>query len=173
MLRLILVALTLSGAAPAAAQTMERRPPSESGLMPSRPGLFWEKCGACHGPAGPLVRERLSLTPAGTLATADGKDLHAFLRRHFGAPDQAEIEAIYGALLRLARGQGRFRIRCGICHESAESLARESLILRGDAVIGRYTGREIGSFLLGHGTEAASEAAFFEAILRRHLTAAP
>ena len=35
------------------------------------------------------------------------------------------------------------------------------------ALLGRYTGRDIGAFLLGHGTRSAEEAAFLTDVLRR------
>jgi mono/diheme cytochrome c family protein len=71
-------------------------------------------------------------------------------------------------VLRVAQGRGRFIERCGICHQSAETLARDKLILVGGALRGRYTGRDMTTFLLRHGTRDAEEAAFFERVLRRH-----
>ncbi len=156
----------------AGAQTMERRE-AYGAEAPPRPGLFQAKCGACHDRAGPLVRERLSLTATGALVTSDDLDLRAFMRGHFGAPEESEIDAIYGALRRIAQGRGRFEVRCGICHASAEALAQKTLILRGGRLFGRYSGRDIADFLLRHGTDSAEETDFFTSVLRRQLTAGP
>ena len=171
-----ILALALGGAwmavTGASAQTMERRE-AYGAEASSHLGLFQTKCGACHAQAGPLVRDRLSLTATGTLVTSDDLDLRAFMRGHFGAPEESEIEAIYDALRRIAQGRGRFEVRCGICHASAEALAQKTLVLRGGTLFGRYSGREIADFLARHGTDNAGEAKFFTSVLRRQLTAGP
>ena len=146
---------------------MERRDQGPSGAAPPQPGLFQEKCGKCHKQAGPLVRERLTESDGVLVGAQSGQDLRVFMRGHFGRPSAEEIGAIYGALLRIARGGGRFVVRCGICHESAEDLAQNDLVWRQGALVGRYSGRNISAFLIGHGTDSAEEAAFFESVLRR------
>ena len=58
---------------------------------------------------------------------------------------------------------GVFRDRCLICHDRAVVLARSELALRGDRLVGRYTGRDIAAFLETHGR---LEGADIETILR-------
>lgn len=130
-------------------------------------GLFQEHCGRCHSRAGVLLRESLEVVD-GTLRTKkSGKELQAFVAGHFGRRSQQDIEAITAALLRISRREGRFQQRCGICHSSAEDLARHELMLTGGELRGRYSGRDIGEFLQRHGTSSPEEAAFFEDVLRR------
>ena len=159
----------LLGAAPGGAQSIEWREPF--GGVGEQPGVFQDKCGRCHDRAGPLVRERLTLTDDGLVSKATGRDLRAILPKHFGRRGEDEVAAIYRELLRVARGRGWFEVRCGVCHESAEDLARHALILRDGALAGRYTGRDIADFLRRHGTDSAEEAAFFEGVLRRQVRA--
>ncbi len=156
-----------------AGPTMERREPDPSEASQLRPGLFQDKCGGCHERAGALVREQTVVTGGALTGARSGQDLREFLRGHFGRPSAEEIEAIYAALLRIAQGKGRFHVRCGICHDSAEALARRALAVRDGMLLGRYTGRDIAEFLRGHGTESAQEAAFFEGVLRRQLPPGP
>jgi hypothetical protein len=137
------------------------------------PGLFQEKCGRCHDRAGVLVRERLDLVDETLKGRASGRDLREILPRHFGRRPNQEVEAITQALMRLARKQGRFQVRCGICHASAEEVVRHRLIIVEGELRGRYTGRDIGEFLTRHGTSSAEEAAFFEDVLRRIARSSP
>ena len=159
----------LLGAVPAGAQSIEWREPF--GGIDEQPGLFQEKCGRCHDRAGPLVRERLTLADDTLVSRESGRDLRVILPKHFGRRGADEVAAIYRELLRVARGRGWFEVRCGVCHESAEDLARDALILRDGALVGRYTGRDITDFLRRHGTGSAEEAAFFEGVLRRQVRA--
>ena len=163
----VVLLFVVPGFLAAAGPSMERRDPGPAGVATPQPGLFQDKCGRCHKRAGPLVRAQLTLAD-GTLVGADsGQDLRAFMRRHYGRPSAEEIEAIYAALLRIAKGEGRFLVRCGICHRSAERMAHNVLVVKDGTLRGRYSGRDIEAFLLGHGTESAEEAAFFTEVLRR------
>lgn len=132
-----------------------------------QPGLFQTLCGRCHDRAGVLVRDSLDVTDGILRARRSGRELSKFLPGHFGRPSPQQVDAVSQALLRIARQQGRFQTRCGICHASAEDLARHELIIVDGTLLGRYSGRKIGAFLERHGTSSAEEAAFFEAVLRR------
>jgi mono/diheme cytochrome c family protein len=136
------------------------------------PGLYFEKCGRCHGDAHALLDERAVLRGDILVGRSSGKDLRAFLDRHFGRRDEEQVAKIYMELTRVAQGGGRFRQQCAICHVSAEALARESLVLRDGKLFGRYSGRRIADFLIGHGRlETSDDAAFFEEVLRRNMPA--
>ena len=157
------------GVPPAGAQTLDWREPF--GGVGEQPGLFQEECGKCHDRAGTLVRDRLKLVDGVLTTRRTGRDLRAFLPTHFDRRSTDEVAAIYKELLRVAQGRGWFEVRCGMCHTSAEDLARRALILRDGKVVGRYTGRDIAAFLRGHGTGSAEEAEFFEGVLRHQLQA--
>lgn len=134
---------------------------------PEQPGLFRALCGPCHDGAGALVRDSLDLVDGILKGRSSGTPLRDFLPGHVRDLSAEDAQAIDRALFRVAEGRGRFQERCGICHRSAEGLARHHLILAEDVLRGRYSGREIGPFLAAHGTRSNEEADFFHAVLRR------
>jgi cytochrome c2 len=133
-------------------------------------GLYFERCGRCHGTAEALFDKKADLRDGIVVGRRSRRDLRVFLGSHFARRDGAEVESVYMELLRFARGGGRFRQQCSICHISAERLARESMVLRNGELFGRYSGRRIVDFLQGHGRlETPADAAFFDKVLRRNL----
>ncbi len=130
-------------------------------------GLFQARCGKCHERAGPLVRETLRIEDSRLVRRGAGADLAAFLKRHPRGLSAAEQAAIYDALLAIAQYRGRFQESCAICHGTARELARDYLVLRDGALIGRYSGRDMAEYLPGHARMDAVDAAFFEDVLRR------
>lgn len=126
--------------------------------------FFEERCGACHGHAGALARDVLTLKD-GELRGRHG-DVRAFLKRHHGPLADDEVEALYQMFSRQVEAGGAFKDRCGMCHRSASELARKSLIIVNGELAGRYSGRRIRLFLMGHGRLSAEKAEFFyEALL--------
>lgn len=152
----ILFVLAAACLAPAAAA--QDRPPR---------GLFQERCAGCHEGVGRLVEDRLVLEDGVLRGRYGGEDLRTFLRDHVDGLRPRQVERLYAVLLRVAQGRGRFQERCAICHVTAEDLVHERLILADGVLRGRYTGREVGEYLLRHGTSSAEEAAFFERLLAR------
>ena len=134
---------------------------------PERTGLFREHCGACHDGAGRLARESLEVVDGTVRGRRSGTALTEFLPGHAGGFSVEVVQAIDRVLLRVAQGKGRFQERCGICHRSAEGLARHRLILKEGQLRGRYSGRDIARFLVSHGTRSREEADFFHGVLRR------
>ena len=130
-------------------------------------GLVRERCGGCHEGAGALARDSLDLADGVLRGRRTGTALRDFLPAHLRGLSAEDARAIEAALLRVAQGKGRFRERCGICHRSAEDLARHRLILVDGVLRGRYSGRRIDAFLVSHGTRSGEEADFFRAVLRR------
>ena len=134
------------------------------------PGVYYPQCGSCHGDAQGILEERAILKDGTLLGRRSNRDIRDFIGRHFGQRNSGDVETIYMELLRVAQGGGRFRRQCAICHVSAEELARRTLILKDGSLYGRYTGRPIAEFLIGHGRLAKQEdAAFFEQVLKRSL----
>lgn len=130
-------------------------------------GLYFERCGACHGPAGELAETGL-VSDGDVLRTRrTNADLRDFLRGHGGDLTPTEIETVYAALRRVTQGAGRFREKCGICHPRARTLAQRKLMIRDGALVGRYSGRDIDAFLARHGRLTADEAVFFSGVLAR------
>jgi mono/diheme cytochrome c family protein len=121
--------------------------------------LFEERCQSCHGHAGDFAREHLSIVEG--VLRGRTPDLRRFLERHHGPRTAAEADALYQMFFRQVEAGGRFKQRCGICHDSAADLARNRLIVVDGTLRGRYTGRDIHAFLLDHGRLDAKDAAFF------------
>ena len=121
--------------------------------------LFEARCLSCHGHAGDFARERLELGEAGVTGRG-GRDLRPFLARHAGGLSPDEIELFLDVFAKQIASGALYQRKCGICHASARELARIKLIDRNGVLTGRYTGRDIGEFLRGHGrlTEAEAEA---------------
>ncbi len=130
-------------------------------------GLFQERCGKCHERASPLVHETLRLEDGRLVRRKSGGDLSAFLKRHPRGLSATEQAAIYDALLAIAEYRGRVQLSCAICHGTARELARDYLVLRDGALMGRYSGRDMAEYLPGHARMDAEDAAFFEDVLRR------
>lgn len=154
----LLAALALLAPLPAAAQSEAWQ------------GLFARQCGGCHGTARDLLRDRADLVEGVLVGRESGQTLRIYLRRHFRERSREEIAVVHAELLRVAQGGGRFSRRCAVCHESAEALARDRLILRDGRLHGRYSGRDIANHLQSHARIAgAEEATFFEKVLRRQM----
>lgn len=129
-------------------------------------------CSRCHSDAHALLDERAVLRGDILVGGNSDKDLRAFLDRHFGRRDEERVATIYMELMQVARGRGRFRQQCAICHVDAEALARESLLLQDGQLVGRYSRRRIADFLIGHGRLGTrDDAVFFERVLRRNMPA--
>jgi mono/diheme cytochrome c family protein len=134
-------------------------------------GLYFERCGACHGPAGQLTQVGLAFDGDVLRTRRAQVDLREFLRDHRGGLAASEIETVVGELRRVAQGRGRFQEKCGICHPSARTLARNKLVIRDGTLVGRYTGRDMGTYLAGHGRIAEKDIPFFIGVLTRVLRA--
>jgi hypothetical protein len=147
----VVVTIALAGAASAAVGDVHER--------------FETRCGSCHAHAGDLAR-KMKFDPAGRLVGVEsGRDIRRFLDRHH-AGDAATAEAIYALFARQTASGGEFRDRCAICHGRARELVRDRLVISGGRLAGRYSGNDVGDFLVGHANLAPAEAKFFRDVLR-------
>jgi len=131
--------------------------------------LFEQRCGGCHGHAGDLSRERLSVTGGVLLGRDSGREIRTYLSDHYGSLGAGDIASLIEAFTLQIRMNGLFRDRCLICHGRAAEMARLRLIMSGGRVVGRYTGNDIEDFLLGHGRLNADEADLIVEMLRWQL----
>ncbi|MEZ5908159.1 MAG: hypothetical protein R3D31_05090 [Hyphomicrobiaceae bacterium] len=151
--------LAMLAIAPASAQTID-------------PHRVWElKCAGCHGKhSRDFAKENVRKDGGKVLATKSGKPLDRLLERHRGTRlSDGEIDALvkhFGAMLKTG---WLYERKCIVCHERAVDLARLHLIEREGRLEGRYTGRDIASFLTDHGRLAPAEIATVLAMLRRQL----
>lgn len=133
--------------------------------------LFEDRCGRCHGHAGPFVAKAIVLREGEAVTRQDGEPLAAFLRGHRGRLTADEVALLTAHMTRIAERNGLFRAKCGACHENARQLAHDRLILRDGRVMGRYSDRDMAEFLPTHGRATAAEAAIILAMLREQLAA--
>ncbi len=91
-----------------------------------------------------------------------------FLLRHQGGLTTTEATGLYEAFRRQLLAGGLFKTRCGACHRQARELARLELIVADRQLIGRYSGRNMASFLRQHGSRTQEEAALLYDMLLWH-----
>jgi len=120
--------------------------------------LFEARCGACHGHSGAFARAHLVLDN-GTVRRQGGAPVAPFLARHAGGLAPDEIALVLAVFARQIADGGLYQQRCEICHDRAYELARLELVIRDGRLVGRYTGRDIASFLTRHGRLSEDEAA--------------
>lgn len=114
--------------------------------------IYEEKCGACHvAHAGDFVWEALTMTGNTLIGLSSGHPVRAFLQAGHGHLSEAETEALIEQFTLIRRSGQLFRSKCRLCHENAITLARHKLLLTDGALQGRYTDRDIRTFLQGHG----------------------
>jgi hypothetical protein len=127
--------------------------------------LFEARCGRCHDHAGPLARETLTIVNDELHSRKTAVDIRPFLARHYGRLNPAEVALVYNTFRAQVAAAGRFQERCRICHGRARELAEDRLIIVGGRLMGRYSGRDIQTFLAHHGRPRADEAALFHDVL--------
>lgn len=132
--------------------------------------IYERRCGRCHAPhAGDFVHDALAISGGEAVARTSGRPLRGLLEVGHGRLSGAEISVIVAHLGDILRSGGLYRDKCRYCHERAVSLARTHLILHDGKLRGRYSGRDISSFLTQHGRLAADEVARMVAVLTRQL----
>ena len=120
--------------------------------------LFEEKCMACHGHAGAFARENLKLE-GGQILTAGGLPVDRFLISHRGGLALDAIELFVEMFRLQLESGGLYRKKCVFCHESrAYDFVRLNLFFRDGELVGRYSDRDVASFLTGHAQLDPSEA---------------
>jgi hypothetical protein len=136
--------------------------------LPERPGLYWEKCGACHGSAGDFAPSALAAAEDQLRLKADGQTLAAFLRDHRVPLTAGQMRILHETLHTIVADGAAFQNRCAICHGPVEHFARTHLVLRDGKLVGRYSGRDVAGFLGGgHARLDAESSAFFLDVLER------
>lgn len=132
--------------------------------------LYERSCAGCHAPhAGDFVFQSLTATGTGLVGKNSGRPLRAFLQAGHGRLTPAEVETMLDHLQSIQRSGRLFHKKCKICHVSPIELAQLELTLRDGRLVGRYTGRDIAQFLLGHGRLSAAEVPVVVDVLQRQL----
>ncbi len=132
--------------------------------------LYEQRCSACHVPhAGDFVHDSLEQLGDKFVGRSSGKELRSFLTGGHGKLAPPEVDVMVSHLASILESGGLFRDKCRICHGRAIALARSKLILKNGRIVGRYTGRDIATFLEAHGRLEGDEIATVVRALRRQL----
>lgn len=132
--------------------------------------LYEQRCSGCHAPhAGEFVHENLKRLGDKIIGRGTGKELRPFLAGGHGNLAPLEIAAMVVHLTSIAEVGALFRNQCFICHGRAVALARSELIVRDGRVVGRYSGRDIETFLGRHGRLERGQISAIVQMLERQL----
>lgn len=135
--------------------------------------LYERSCARCHAPhAGDFVPKSLMRLGDRIVGRESGKELRSLLAAGHGRLASGEVDAVVAHLAFILEAGGLFRDKCLICHDRAVVLARRELILRDGRLVGRYTGRDIATFLENHGRLEGAEVATILRMLERQLVGA-
>lgn len=127
---------------------------------------YWDgRCSDCHGHAGAFARQFLSVRNGKLQGRHHVENLSLFLSNHYVSSDL--VEPVTAMLLAQITTPPRFQEECGRCHQSAASLARESLMLKDGALTLRKTGNPVAVFLRGHARTRPEDVSFFVDVLTR------
>ncbi len=136
--------------------------------------LFEQRCAACHDPhAGIFVRDSQERRKDAVVGRKSGRELRAFLVEGHGRLAPLEVDVMVQHLTSILAADGLFRDRCLICHGRAVELARGKLIIRQGRLVGRYTGRDVESFLKTHGRIDDTQAETLLRVLARQSSSYP
>lgn len=136
--------------------------------------VYEHNCAGCHAPhASDLVETLLDAGQDPLVIKRTGQPLVGFLRSGHGRANPAEIDALIALFTRIQLSDGLFRTKCRICHVRAKETARLKLVIRDDRLVGRYTGRDIETFLHNHGRLAPQEIPVMLDALRQHVLTRP
>jgi hypothetical protein len=133
--------------------------------------IYEDKCARCHEDhGGDFVHKNLKIEDGRVVGKTSGKAIGAFLERGHGNLGQPELTLLIDHLNSIALTGQIYQTKCLICHDRAVELARARLVLKDGALIGRYSGRVIGDFLVSHGRLDDEERATIRMMLERQLT---
>ncbi len=128
--------------------------------------LYVQKCVGCHE-----ADANAFATGTHIVGNAAGRDVAGFLATHRGTkltPD--EIKALTDHFGTMLSTGWLHQEKCAGCHSSAAELARSRLSEQNGKLQGRYSGRDIDSFLSDHGRLTEPQIDVIRAMLRRQLS---
>ncbi len=132
--------------------------------------LYEEHCAGCHPPhAGEFVQKNLLQADDEVVGRRSGKELRSLLASGHGKLAPGDSHVLVAHLVFVLEGRALYREKCLICHDRGVVLARTKLILSDGMLVGRYTGREIETFLGNHGRLEGVEIPTIVQMLERQL----
>ena len=137
--------------------------------------VYEKNCSGCHAPhAGEFVSQSTKMTSGTLVGKESGKPVSDYLAAGHGGLSVVEAEVLMEHMFGIWKSGRVFQQKCKICHTNAKELARSTLILRDDMLLGRYSDRNIAQFLTNHGRIDPDEVQRMVEVLKRQLeTIAP
>jgi len=136
--------------------------------------LYEQRCGGCHEEhAGDFVRENLVRQGDNVVGVSRGKEIRSFLQNGHGKLSPAEVDVMVTQLKAILEAGAVFIDQCKICHGRAKDLVREKLTHVNGDVVGRYTGRDIRTFLKNHGRVTDGQQKTIVNMFERQLAVVP
>ena len=132
--------------------------------------LYEQRCAGCHTPhAGEFVHDNLIRSDNKVIARKSHQSLRTIFEAGHGKLTRQEIDIIIDHLTAIHHSGRLFHDKCLIYHNQAVIFARARLDFRNNRLIGRYSKRDIGKFLLSHGRLKDSELSTMIEVLKRQL----
>lgn len=127
---------------------------------------YWDdRCAECHGHSATFARQRLSVADGKLIGTSHRTGLDVFLANHHTNAELAP--RLIAMLAAQATTAPVYAAKCAGCHETAAQLARQSLMLKGEDVVIKTSGRPVADLLKRHGKLTPAEAAAMVETLKR------
>jgi mono/diheme cytochrome c family protein len=133
--------------------------------------LYERRCSRCHPPhAGEFAADSLRSLGGRVVGRKTGQELRAFLAGGHGRLAPREVDEMVAHLASIVQAGGLFREHCLICHGRAVGFARGQLIVKEGRLVGRYSGRDVETFLASHGRLEEAEVGTIVRMLESQLT---
>jgi hypothetical protein len=145
------------------------------GVMAADSHAIYERaCAPCHAPhAGAFAETGTRLADGELIGMRSSRKVADLLADGHGRLSAEEADKLVLHITRIHNSGRLFDKKCIICHDRAVQLARIRLILRDGTLRGRYTDRDIATFLSGHGRLTPDEADLIIDVLKQHLAQDP
>lgn len=121
--------------------------------------IYEESCSSCHEThAGDFAHANLVLKDSLAIGKRSERPVDEYLASGHGKLSASEATTISTLLTYILENDGLYYTHCRICHDPARLLTKDKLIIKNDVLVGRYSGRDIRTFLSGHGRLSEQEA---------------
>lgn len=120
--------------------------------------IYESRCAQCHQPhAREFAKAALTLQDGIVTMRSSGAPLELFLDQHPRGLPRADAQALVTQFKAMLETGFLYQDKCVTCHDRASTLARLRLFERDGVIQGRYTYRDISTFLRNHGRLTAEE----------------
>ncbi|MCB1504038.1 MAG: hypothetical protein KDJ47_03590 [Hyphomicrobiaceae bacterium] len=119
---------------------------------PDPHAIYESRCSACHQPhASDLAKSSLTMRDGMVVLKSSDAPFELFLAKHPRGLSQADRDVLLKQFKGMLETGYLYQDKCIACHDRASTLARLRLFERDGVIEGRYTYRDISTFLRDHG----------------------